>query len=277
MTSAAELLERWRSDLELWAIPDEIIAAAPESPWVLPRRIFIRRAEIHCEAPPSSPSYRRAWEALEKPGSVLDVGAGAGAACLPLVARATEVCAVDSDQELLNVLVDSANRLGKPAFPICGRWPDIAGEVAPADVVTCHHVLYNVPDLGPFVAALMSHARRRVVVEMTARHPLTALNPLWERFHGLARPEVPTVDDALAVLEALGLAPRHETWCRSGGSDHESFEDLVEVTTRRLCLGPGRIGEIASALRELGAEGERSAEPGSPGVDLVTIWWDGPV
>jgi SAM-dependent methyltransferase len=277
MMSAAELLERWRSDLESWAIPDEIIAAAPESPWVLPRQIFIRRAEMNCEAPLSSPSYRRAREALEKPGSVLDVGAGAGAACLPLVARATEVSAVDSDQELLSVLVDSANRLGKPAFPICGRWPDIADEVAPADVVTCHHVLYNIPDLGPFVAALTDHARRRVVVEMTARHPLTSLNPLWERFHGFARPQVPTADDALAVLEALGLAPRHETWCHSGGLDHESFEDLVEVTRRRLCLGPDRTGEVASALRELGAGGERSGEPGSPGVDIVTIWWDGPV
>jgi SAM-dependent methyltransferase len=277
MTSAAELLERWRCDLESWAIPDEILAAAPESPWVLPRQIFIRRAEIHGEAPPSSPSFQRAWEALEKPGSVLDVGAGAGAACLPLVARATEVSAVDSDQELLNILVDNASRLGKPAFAICGRWPDIAGAVAPADVVTCHHVLYNVPDLGPFVAALTNHARRRVVVEMTARHPLTSLNPLWKRFHGLARPEVPTADDVLAVLEALGLAPRHETWCRPGGSDHEPFEDLVEVTRRRLCLGPDRSGEVASALRELGAEGEWSAGPGSAGVDIVTIWWDGPV
>jgi hypothetical protein len=135
--------------------------------------------------------------------------------------------------------------------------------------------LYNVPDLGPFIAALTSHARRRVVVEMTARHPLTSLNPLWERFHGLARPEVPTADDALAVLESLGLAPRYETWCRPGEIDHGSFEDLVEVTRRRLCLGPDRSDEVASVLRELGAEGGRSGEPGSPGADLVTIWWDG--
>ena len=225
--------------------------------------------------PPALP-FERAWEALEKPGSVLDVGAGAGAACLPLVARATEVSAVDSDQELLNILVDNANRLGKPRCDLRA----LAGHRRrgrAGDVVTCHHVLYNVPDLGPFVAALTNHARRRVVVEMTARHPLTSLNPLWKRFHGLARPEVPTADDVLAVLEALGLAPRHETWCRPGGSDHEPFEDLVEVTRRRLCLGPDRSGEVASALRELGAEGERSAGPGSAGVDIVTIWWDGPV
>jgi len=274
--SAAELLERWRSDLESWAIPTEILAATPESPWVLPRQLFIRRAEHRSEAS-AGHSYQRAWEALANPGSVLDVGAGAGAACLPLVPRATAMTAVDSDRDLLSVLVDNADRLGKAVLPVCGRWPDVAGEVEPADVVTCHHVLYNVADLGPFVAALTSHARRLVVVELTARHPLTALNPLWERFHGLVRPNVPTACDALAVLEELGLAPGHEVWSRSGEPDHGTFEDLVEVTRRRLCMGPGRAGEVASALRELGAEGDRAAELRSPGSELVTIWWSGRV
>jgi len=274
--SAAELLERWRSDLESWAIPTEILAATPESPWVLPRQLFIRRAEHRSEAS-AGPSYQRAWEALANPGLVLDVGAGAGAACHPLVPRATAMTAVDSDRDLLSVLVDNADRLGKAVLPVCGRWPDVAGEVEPADVVTCHHVLYNVADLGPFVAALTSHARRLVVVELTARHPLTALNPLWERFHGLVRPNVPTACDALAVLEELGLAPGHEVWSRSGEPDHGTFEDLVEVTRRRLCMGPGRAGEVASALRELGAEGDRAAELRSPGSELVTIWWSGRV
>jgi SAM-dependent methyltransferase len=274
--SASELLERWRSDLESWAIPTEILAATPESPWVLPRQLFIRRAEHRSEAS-AGHSYQRAWEALANPGSVLDVGAGAGAACLPLVPRATAMTAVDSDQDLLSVLVDNADRLGKAVLPVCGRWPEVAGDVEPADVVTCHHVLYNVADLGPFVAALTSHARRLVVVELTARHPLTALNPLWERFHGLVRPNVPTACDALAVLEELGLAPGHEVWSRSGESDHGSFEDLVEVTRRRLCMGPGRAGEVASALRELGVEGDRAAELRSPGSELVTIWWSGRV
>jgi SAM-dependent methyltransferase len=274
--SASELLERWRSDLESWAIPTEILAATPESPWVLPRQLFIRRAEHRSEAS-AGPSYQRAWEALANPGLVLDVGAGAGAACLPLVPRATAMTAVDSDRDLLSVLVDNADRLGKAVLPVCGRWPDVAGEVEPADVVTCHHVLYNVADLGPFVAALTSHARRLVVVELTARHPLTALNPLWERFHGLVRPNVPTACDALAVLEELGLAPGHEVWSRSGEPDHGTFEDLVEVTRRRLCMGPGRAGEVASALRELGAEGDRAAELRSPGSELVTIWWSGRV
>ena len=68
----------------------------------------------------------------------------------------------------------------------------MAAQAAAADVVTCHNVLYNVPDLEPFLAALTGHARRQVVVELTAAHPLTSLNPLWLRFHGLQRPTGPT-------------------------------------------------------------------------------------
>jgi SAM-dependent methyltransferase len=243
---------------------------------VLPRQVFVRRAERRREAS-WGPSYQRASEALATSGSVLDVGAGAGAACLPLLPRATAITAVDGDQELLGVLVETAARLGTAVRAICGRWPDVAGEVGPADVVTCHHVLYNVADLGPFIAALTAHARRLVVVELTARHPLTPLNPLWERFHGLVRPEVPTAFDVLALLEALGLAPSHEVWSQPDQSGHETVEDLVDVTRRRLCLGPSRAGEVASALRELGIDSDRPVGIGPSGVDLVTIWWAGGV
>ena len=274
MASAADLLERWRSDLDSWAIPAPILEAASESPWVLPHHVFLSRAERRAEAS-SGPSYERAFDALSPPGTVLDVGTGAGAACLPLVDRATAITAVDSAQELLSVLVDTADRLGIALRPVWGRWPDIARDIGAADVVTCHHVLYNVADLGPFVSALTDHARRLVVVELTARHPLTRLNRLWEHFHGLARPEVPTAYDALAVLEAMGLAPSYQAWTRPVESHQETFEDLVEVTRRRLCLNPDRAGEVASALRELGTSEGRDADLVSVDSDLVTIWWTG--
>ncbi len=272
--SAADLLDRWRLDLESWAIPDEILVATTESPWQLPRQVFTRRAARRLEAP-SGPSFERAWEALTPPGSVLDVGAGGGAACLPLAPRATSITAVDSDDQLLGTLVSRAEGLGPPVVGISGRWPNVAGDVAPADVVTCHHVLYNVPDLGAFVAELTAHARRRVVVEITARHPLTSLNPLWERFHDLHRPTVPTASDALAILEALGLAPSHVVWTRPSESEYEAFDDLVEVTRRRLCLPAARASDVAVALREMGIEPDRPADLGSSGADLVTIWWAG--
>ena len=269
-----ELLNRWREDLSAWAIPDHITAGAAESPWVLPRQVFARRADRLRRAP-SGPSFERAWEALDPAGSVLDVGAGAGAACLPLAPRTTTLTAVDADDEMLGLLAARAAEAGLAARMVHGRWPDVAAQVPPADVVTCHHVVFNVPDLGPFLEALTAHARRRVVIETAAAHPLTSLNPLWLRFHGLKRPERPTAGDTLAILAAMGRNPGHTEWSRPAEADYRSMAELVEVTRRRLCLPPERAAEVEAALVELGIKPGQPRDLGSSGRDVVTIWWEG--
>jgi SAM-dependent methyltransferase len=269
-----ELLNRWREDLSAWAIPDHITAAAAESPWVLPRQVFARRADRLRRAP-GGPSFERAWEALDPAGSVLDVGAGAGAACLPLAPRMTTLTAVDADDEMLGLLAKRAGEAGLAARMVHGRWPDVAAQVPPADVVTCHHVVFNVPDLGPFLEALTAHARKRVVIETAAAHPLTSLNPLWLRFHGLKRPDRPTAGDTLAILAAMGRNPGHTEWSRPAEADYRSMAELVEVTRRRLCLPPERAGEVEAALVELGIKPGQPRDLGSSGRDVVTIWWEG--
>ena len=269
-----ELLNRWREDLSAWAIPDHITAGAAESPWVLPRQVFARRAD-RLRQDPGGPSFELAWEALGPAGTVLDVGAGAGAACLPLAPRTSALTAVDADGEMLGLLAGRAREAGLAARTVHGRWPDVAAQVPPADVVTCHHVVFNVPDLGPFLEALTTHARRRVVVETAAVHPLTSLNPLWLRFHGLKRPERPTADDTLAILAAMGHNPRHTEWSRPAEADYRSMAELVEVTRRRLCLPPGRAGEVEAALVELGISPGQPRDLGSSGRNVVTIWWEG--
>ena len=276
MTSAKleTLLGRWRSDLAGWAIPDDIRSQVSESPWVLPRQMFARRAERQVRQPFGC-SFECERAALEPRGEVLDVGAGAGAACLPLVPLATAITAVDVDHEMLGMLASSAARLGASVTTVAGRWPDVAGQVAAADLVTCHHVVYNVPDIGPFVLALTRRARRRVVVETTARHPLASLNPLWERFHGLRRPDGPTAADLLAILRALGLSVTTQEWTRPAMAEYASFAELAEVTRRRLCLPPERGGEVEAALRESGVDEGVPLDLGSSGRDLVTIWWPG--
>ena len=274
MGDLTELAERWRADLAGWAIPAHITAAVGESPWVLPRQVFARRAD-RLAAEPDGPSYSRAQAALQPSGELMDVGSGAGAACLPLLPQVTALTAVDSDKEMLGLLAQRAAARGIPARTVLGIWPDVAAETPAVDVVTCHHVLYNAPDPVPFLAALTAHARREVVVETAARHPLTALNPLWLRFHGLARPEGPTADDLLAICGAMGLGARHEAWTRPGGADYASFDELVDVTRRRLCLPPERASEVAEALREAGASQERPDDLGSSGREVVTIWWPG--
>jgi hypothetical protein len=85
-----------------------------------------------------------------------------------------------------------------------------------------------------------------VVVEMLDQHPMAWLDPLWVRFHGLHRPPSATVDDALAVLQELGVAPVVTRWERP--SRPRQDPDWV---TRRLCLPATRTPEVAAALRGL--------------------------
>jgi SAM-dependent methyltransferase len=269
-----ELLSRWHSDLAAWAIPGHITAGVAESPWVLPRQVFARRAD-RMRLAPGGPSYERAWEALVPAGSVLDVGSGAGAACPPLAPRITTLTAVDTDEAMLGLLAQRAVSAGMTPQVVRGRWPEVAALVPPADVVTCHHVLFNVPDLEPFVTALSGRARRRVVIETTAIHPLVSLNPLWLRFHGLERPERPTASDVLDILAAMGLRPGHTEWSRPAQADYQSMAELVDVTRRRLCLPAERAGEVEAALVELGTDPGRPADLGSSGREVVTIWWEG--
>jgi SAM-dependent methyltransferase len=270
----AVLLERWRSDLAAWAIPGHIMAAATDSPWVLPRTVFARRAD-RVAAAPSGPSFEREWAALDPPGSLLDVGAGAGAASLPLLPRCTALTAVDSEPDMLDLLAERAARGGVQPRLVVGRWPDVSGEAGMADVVTCHHVTYNVPDIESFLTALTAAARRTVVLEMTAAHPLVALNALWLRFHGLVRPEGPTAEDLLGILAAMGMTAGSQSWGRPGGHDYASFAELTDVTRRRLCLPPGRAAEVGEAILDLGVEPDRPTDLGSADRNVVTIWWDG--
>jgi SAM-dependent methyltransferase len=269
-----ELLRRWRADLAGWAVPDEIRAQVSESPWVLPRQVFARRAQRHVRQP-FGISFEKAFAALDPPGDVLDVGAGAGAACLPLAPRVTGITAVDVEPGMLDMLTAGATALGVTVRTVTGSWPQVAGQVGAVDVVTCHHVLYNVADIAPFVTALTQRARRLVVVEVTASHPLTMLNPLWTRFHGLHRPCGPTADDLLAILRGLGLHVEAQAWTRPAMADYESFAELVDVTRRRLCLPVERTDEVATALHELGADRQMPTDFGSSGRELVTIWWPG--
>jgi SAM-dependent methyltransferase len=260
----------WREALESWAIPPRILDAAPESPWSLPVDLFARRADA-----PRSPtaSDRRALEALRGGGTVLDVGCGAGAASMPLAGPASRLIGVDGSAGMLAAFAERAARAGVGFETVEGRWPDVAGQTPVADVAVCHHVVYNVPDLGPFARALTDHARRRVVVELMPEHPLSNLNDLWMRFHELERPSRPTADDCVAVLGEIGIRPGREEWeapDRRGG--FTSMEDLVAFVRRRVCLTADRDPDVLRAIesRVISSDGTF----GLPPRPNVTLWWD---
>lgn len=236
-----EAAETWAELQRGRGIPPEILARATESPW--------HHDPVHFaapEEPADTPSRRAALRLLGDAGSVLDVGCGGGAASLALAGTATEVVGVDQQADMLEVFATAAEARGVAARTVVGRWPDAAADAGTADVVVSHHVLHNVVDLPPFVLALGAAARRGVVVEMLAQHPMAWLDPLWERFHDLHRPRPATTDDALAVLAELGIAPEVERWERVDPPRQDPA-----VVTRRLCLPPEREPEVAAALDEL--------------------------
>jgi SAM-dependent methyltransferase len=256
----------WAEALRSWAIPDEILAAAPESPWGFPVSVFVDMARETVSGP-WTPTVRRAAEALPERGTVLDVGSGAGTASLPLAAHAGRIIAVDEDPGMLSALTSLAAGQPGSVVPetIAGRWPDVADRVERVDVAVCANVAYNVPDLAPFASALTSVARTRVVLELTAVHPLASLSPLWERFWGLTRPDRPVVEDALAVIrETTGATVGVERWERP---QHRPglLGEGVDWTRRRLCLPERAEPEVAEALRQL---------PEQAGRAMVTLWWE---
>jgi 2-polyprenyl-3-methyl-5-hydroxy-6-metoxy-1,4-benzoquinol methylase len=257
--------ERWRRALGEWAIPQQILDQATESPWHHPPKLFARRAEQALDEAPR-PSRLRALEALPDGGTVLDVGVGGGAASLPLAPPAGLVIGVDSGEGMLEAFTRAADQRGVASRAVAGSWPAVAAEVPLADVVVCHHVFYNVADLVPFAAALTDHARRRVVVELSGDHPTSNLNPLWMALHGLERPSAPVAEDAAAVLAEMGLAVGFEAFERPWHRQDDDRPEMVAMLRRRLCVGPERDAEIDAFL---------DRETASPLRRSVALWWDG--
>lgn len=256
---------RWGIALNEWAIPVQILAAAPVSPWSLSPRVLRQRvAEFaHLE----TPSRARALEVLPADGKILDVGVGAGAASLSLAGPAGLVVGVDEKQEMLEAFSDEASRMGVQHETLLGRWPQIESSAPVADVVVCHHVFYNVPDLLDFVGALSRHAGRRVVAEITESHPMALHNDMWLKWHGLRRPSRPTAADAVGVVREAGFEPRVDLWVRPKVARFEDRGELVAFVRTRLCLTADHDAEIDRVLEE-------DADVTPRGV--ATIWWDVP-
>lgn len=251
----------WRTALQAWAIPARILDAAPESPWIHPVESFTPKGDLRVDVP----SRLRALESLTGAApSVLDVGCGGGRAAFGLVPPAVSVVGVDHQQVMLDVFSEQAAARGAECTTVLGDWPEASGSTPRCDVVVCHHVFYNVQDLRPFVTALTSHARRRVVVELPTRHPLSSLSPAWRHFWGLDRPVSPTSDDALECVRATGVDARLETFGAEAWGQPEVSDAEVRNTRIRLCLTEDRDPEVREFLR---------SNPRAPR-ELATIWWD---
>ena len=256
MTTAAE---QWKMDLASWAIPKEILDQAVEKPWIHPPALF----EIP-EVITDSLSHQRAREAMPAGGSVLDIGCGGGIGAFGITPPATHVIGVDEQEEMLTLFKNNAAQYGATVETVLGQWPAVADRTPVADVVTVHHVAFNVGDIVPFLAALNSHARKRVVIEVPVIHPMSNMNEGWKHFWNIIRPTVPVAGDLINVLDEIGIKATIEYFEGEILLD-KKVEGANGFIRRRLCLPESRQSEIDAFISE---------NPMPERRNLAVIWWD---
>jgi SAM-dependent methyltransferase len=251
--------QKWKSDLEAWSIPKEIIDKAPESPWIHPPSLFQIPKLIDL-----TPSHQKAFEALPANGSILDIGCGGGIAAFAMGKKAGLVIGVDHQVEMLEMFSENAKERNIDSKVYEGFWPEIESKVQVTDVAVAHHVVYNVQDIVPFIKAMNSHARKRVVIEMPQHHPLSNLSEAWKFFWNLDRPVNPTPQDFVDVLSELGINAHVQLW--DGQLRQErNMDDAVRFTRIRLCLPASREAEVRQFLEN---------HPSPEIRPLATVWWD---
>ena len=268
------LSERWRAQLEGWAIPQELLDAVADSPYEWPAELWKRRTAALAAGPePRTTEILR--HQLPPGGTLLDVGAGTGRASLRLAAEGHWLTAVERNPGMAAALREEADRVGVDAVVIEGSWPDVVAEAGRHDVAMCAHVVYDVQDIGPFVRSLHAAARRAVVIELTPEHPWHGLAPYYQALHDLDRPPGPTALDLAAVVtEVLSIEPTLETWTRPGGMRFASIDELVEFQRRRLVLPVARQAELEGLLLPDIVEDGEWFLLGPTERSLVTMWWD---
>lgn len=257
MSTSAQ--RKWADALAQWSIPEEIMDQAQTSPWIHPPVLFQIPEEISM-----TPSHSRALDGLSPGGSVLDVGCGGGIAAFAVTPPAAHVIGVDHQSEMLEMFAANAKARGVSYEVYEGFWTDVESQVPSADVVTSHHVVYNVAEIAPFLQALNSHAKSRVVIEMPIRHPLSSMSEAWKHFWNLERPTTPTPEDLLDVFKEIGIEVNIDYW--SGPlRDRIDIDRDSEFLRIRLCLPPERLDEVRQYLVD---------NPQPQRRELATIWWD---
>lgn len=225
--------------------------------------MFRWRPDIDAQQP-VRPSRTRALEALPAGGSVLDVGVGAGASSFGLTPRAGLIIGVDRQRDMLDLFQETARALGVTVRAVEGSWPDAAPEAEAADIAVSHHAIYFAEAIEDFLLALTAHARRRVVIEVSAHPPLARLNPLWESLHGISRPDWLVADALQEVLHALGLDVEREDM-ELPARPRDVTPEFVAFVRRRMNVSADRDAEIERFLRSLPPQPER----------ICALWWSG--
>ena len=109
------------------------------------------------------PTLERLRALVQPADVVLDIGAGGGRYALPLAFVSREVIAIEPSDGMRQVLSSGmAEHRVHNVQVVDGRWPEGAADIQ-GDVALISHIGYDVEDIGPFLDAMESSARRLCV------------------------------------------------------------------------------------------------------------------
>ena len=260
--------------MEAWAIPERLLEAADESPYGWPAELWRRRTRESRRRQESTPTTSLVSEMLGEGGTLIDVGAGTGRSCLPYARAGHRVTAVEKNAGMAAGLREEAGSEGLEVEVVVGAWPKSARSISAADVALSSHVVYDVPDIVPFLRGLNEYGRRAAVVEMTDVHPWTKMNHLYRAIHDLDRPQGPSVDDLVeVVVTELGSEVGLVRWERAPDLWFLNWREILDYYGKRVVVPRDRRDELRPLLEDLVTlRGDRLYVDEGPR-SFATLWW----
>jgi len=263
-----EARERWRAHLESWAAPLHL--GGGSDPINQPDYASLVTPPGTDPDGARTPTEMAVAHMGGDNASVIDVSVGTERIGPTLARRGHRVSAVAADPDEAQALTSQGRITG-----LVGIWPVIASNAGTHDVALSTHAAYGVPAIGPFIEALHRIARRGVVLEVTPKHPMTALGRAIRLLHGHDVPKRPTADDLeAAAREATGSDIHTERWTAPAAPRFSELADLLTHYRTLLRIPPDRSIEASGILeRDVHTTDDGAFVLGPVERHLTTLWW----
>ena len=198
---------------------------------------------------------------------------------MALASSGGQVIALDTSAAMLQALDEIAAQHGiDNVRAIQGRWPPTGSDPAPfqADVALLAHVSYDIADIGPFLRAMESSARRLGVAVLMERQPSSIADVCWPTVWGEERVPLPALPEFVELLRAMGRDP-HVVRLEREPRRFASRDELIGFLRRQLWVERGspadiRFLEALEPLLDIDADG-RAGLIGQRPLPIGIVTW----